>query len=103
MKDLNNMVELKYKTTVVETLPERKVRKYKKTSQYDAPIDDFIKANTKYMEITVEGKEASYLQTQFNKRIDKRELEGIESITINGICYLTKVEPKEEEEESSPE
>ncbi len=43
------------------------------------------------VEASIEGKEANYLRTQLNKRIEARALEGIKVSVVNNVCYLEKM------------
>jgi len=71
----------------VESKPQRK---YRKGSKYDPLLDAFINSEHPLVTVTVEGKEANYLRTQLNKRIDARKLETIKVSVVNNTCYLEK-------------
>jgi len=38
----------------------------------------------------VEGRDANYLRTQLNKRIEARELKDVQISVINNVAYLEK-------------
>ena len=70
----------------VETKP---TRKYRKGSKYDAVIQGFIDAKVPLAEIEIEGKTASYIATQLNKRLeDNKKLAHISVSTANKTAYL---------------
>ena len=83
------MSELTFKLTPVESKPQRK---YRKGSKYDPLLDTFLESEHKLVKVTVEGKEANYLRTQLNKRVDARKIENIEVSVVNNVCYLEKTE-----------
>ena len=45
----------------------------------------------KLVEVSIEGKDANYLRTQLNKRIDARNLRNVKVSVVNNVCYLEKV------------
>lgn len=66
-------------------------RRYRKGSKYDPILDGFIKSDETLVQVSVEGKDANYLRTQLNKRIDARkDTKGIEVSVVNNILYLQK-------------
>jgi len=83
------MSELNFKLTPVESKPSRK---YRKGSKYDPLLDAFIGGEYPLVKVTVKGKDANYLRTQLNKRIDARKLENIQVSVVNNVCYLEKTE-----------
>ena len=42
------------------------------------------------MTVDVAGKDANYLRTQLNKRIEARRLRGVKVSVVNDVCYLEK-------------
>jgi hypothetical protein len=40
--------------------------------------------------VAVENKDANYLRTQLNKRIEARNLSGVTVSVVNNACYLEK-------------
>ncbi len=81
------MVEVKYSLTPVEEKPSRR---YRKGSKYDPIIDAFLEGDDDLVEVNVSGKDANYLRTQLNKRIDTRNLRNIKVSVVNNVCYLEK-------------
>jgi len=69
---------------------EKPSRKYRKGSKYDPIIDTFVKGKANLVSVNVEGKDANYLRTQLNKRIDAQNITNIKVSVVNGICYLEK-------------
>jgi len=80
------MSEIKFEMRAVE---EKRVKKYHKGSVYDPIIDQFLESGEELVEITVEGKRASYVVTQLNRRIDTRELDIVVS-SGGDVVYLEK-------------
>ncbi len=70
---------------------EKPSRKYRKGSKYDPILDAFMGSSNNLVSVTVEGKEANYLRTQLNKRIEARNLTGIKVSVVNNVCYLEKI------------
>lgn len=82
------MSEVKFKLKSVEEKPSRR---YRKGSKYDPVLDAFIGGKDGLVKVQVEGKDANYLRTQLNKRIEVRGLEGdVEVSVVNNTCYLEK-------------
>jgi len=81
------MSEVNFNLSPVEEKPSRR---YKKGSKYDPIIDAFIEDTNTLVEVTVPGKDANYLRTQLNKRIDARGLTGFKVSVVNDVCYLEK-------------
>jgi len=65
-------------------------RKYRKGSKYDPILDAFTSGPNKLVVVSVPGKDANYLRTQLNKRIDGRHLTGVKVSVVNNVCYLEK-------------
>ena len=61
-----------------------------KKSIYDPIIDQFIESGERLVEISVENRNAGYVVSQLQKRIEKRELE-IEASGAQGFIYLEKI------------
>jgi len=80
------MSEVKYE---MKSVTEKRVKTQKKRSIYDPLIDEFIKSGQDLVEITVDGREPSYMVTQLNKRIKIRELD-IDTTHGGGFVYLEK-------------
>ncbi len=81
------MSDLNYNLNPVS---EKPLRKYRKGSKYDPLLDAFTSGMNNLVAVTVEGKEANYLRTQLNKRIDASKLSGIKVSVVNNVCYLEK-------------
>lgn len=83
------MSEVKFELKSVKKKPSRK---YRKGSKYDPIVDQFMEETEDLVEVNVAGKDANYLRTQLNKRIEARGLEGqVEASVVNNVCYLEKV------------
>jgi len=59
----------------MRSVEKKRVKKYMKGSIYDPMIDQFLESGQELVEITVEGKKASYVVTQLSRRIETRELD----------------------------
>ena len=81
------MSEIRFNLTPIEEKPSRR---YRKGSKYDPVLDRFMDRAAKLVEVTIEGKDANYLRTQLNKRIDARNLRNIKVSVVNNVCYLEK-------------
>lgn len=82
------MSEIKYSLKPVAKKP---ARRYRKGSKYDPIIDAFLKSEDRLVEVKVEGRDANYLRTQLNKRIEARDLrEKIKTSVVNNVLYLEK-------------
>ncbi len=81
------MSEIRFDLKPVEEKPSRR---YRKGSKYDPILDTFVAGIDDLVAVDVEGKDANYLRTQLNKRIDARGLEGVKVSVINNVCYLEK-------------
>ena len=80
------MSEIKFEMRPVE---KKRPKTYHKGSVYDPIIDQFLESGEELVEITVEGKRASYVVTQLNRRIDTRELDIVVS-SGGDVVYLEK-------------
>lgn len=74
----------------LEPVKKKPPRKYRKGSKYDPILDAFIKGSNKLVSVTVEDKDANYVRTQLNKRIEARELKNITVSVVNNVTYLEK-------------
>ena len=81
------MSEIRFDLKPVEEKPSRQ---YRKGSKYDPILDTFVADINELVAVDVEGKDANYLRTQLNKRIDARGLEGVKVSVVNNVCYLEK-------------
>ena len=80
------MSEMKFKLKPVEKKPSRR---YRKGSKYDPILDAFMEGTENLVEATVEGKDANYLRTQLNKRIEAKSLK-LKTSVVNNVLYLEK-------------
>jgi len=68
-------------------------RKYRKGSKYDPIIAAFLDSPDNLVEVNVEGKDANYLRTQLNKRIEVKDIKDqVKTSVVNSILYLEKTE-----------
>ena len=82
------MSEVKFDLKPVRRKPSRK---YRKGSKYDPILDQFIKGTETLVEVSVEGKDANYLRTQLNKRIEAKKLGNkVKVSVVNNVAYLEK-------------
>ena len=82
------MSEVKFDLKPVEKKPSRK---YRKGSKYDPILDSFMEGEHDLVKVEVENKDANYLRTQLNKRIEARELANrVKVSVVNNIAYLEK-------------
>jgi len=81
------MSDVSFSLTPVEEKPSRR---YRKGSKYDPILDAFMDGEANLVEASIEGKEANYLRTQLNKRIEARNLRNVKVSVVNNVCYLEK-------------
>ena len=81
------MSEVKFDMKPVEKKPSRR---YRKGSKYDPILDAFMAGEDKLVNVTVEGKDANYLRTQLNKRIEAKGLK-VKTSVVNNVLYLEKL------------
>ena len=74
----------------LQPVDEKPSRRYRKGSKYDPVLDAFMSGVDNLVAVSVEGKDANYLRTQLNKRIDARKLSGVKVSVVNNVCYLEK-------------
>jgi hypothetical protein len=77
-------------TFKLQPVDEKPTRKYRKGSKYDPLLDAFISGPNALVSVNVAGKDANYLRTQLNKRIDARNLHSLKVSVVNNVCYLEK-------------
>ena len=75
----------------LQPIEEKPSRRYRKGSKYDPILDAFIVGNANLVTVTIEGKNANYLRTQLNKRIEARALSNLKVSVINNLAYLEKL------------
>lgn len=80
--------DVKFDLKPIDEKPSR--RGFVKASKYDPILDAFMKGEDELVEVHVEGKEAYYLRLQLKKRIEARNLQGIEASVVNDVCYLDR-------------
>lgn len=82
------MTEVKFDLKPVDEKPSRR---YRKGSKYDPVVDTFMESDETLVTVDVEGKDANYLRTQLNKRIEAKKLTGVKVSVVNNVAYLEKV------------
>ena len=82
------MGEVKFNLTPIEEKPSRR---YRKGSKYDPILEAFMEGGEDLVEVNVSGKDANYLRTQLNKRIEARRLSNVKVSVVNNVAYLEKV------------
>lgn len=82
------MSEVKFDLKPVEKKPSRQ---YRKGSKYDPIIDSFMEGEHDLVKVEVPDKDANYLRTQLNKRIEARVLvDKVKVSVVNNVAYLEK-------------
>ena len=82
------MSEVKFDLQPVNKKPSRK---YRKGSKYDPILDSFINGEHALVKVEVENKDANYLRTQLNKRIEARDItDKVKVSVVNNVAYLEK-------------
>ncbi len=76
-------------TFTLQPVEEKPTRKYRKGSKYDPLLDAFLSGSNNLVAVSVEGKDANYLRTQLNKRVEARDI-TLKVSVVNNICYLEK-------------
>ncbi len=67
-------------------------RRYRKGSKYDPILDSFLNGESDLVEVAVSSKDANYLRTQLNKRIESRDLQAkVKVSVVNNVAYLEKM------------
>ena len=84
----NCMDNMKFELKPLEKKPSRR---YRKGGKYDPIMDSFIEGTNNLVEVTVEGKDANYLRTQLNKRIEARGIKKVKTSVVNNVLYLEKL------------
>ena len=74
----------------LKPVDEKPSRRYRKGSKYDPILDAFLEGKARLVEVSLAGKEANYLRTQINKRIDARRITNVKVSVVNNVCYLEK-------------
>ncbi|MBA7490193.1 hypothetical protein ES702_00728 [subsurface metagenome] len=76
----------------LKPVSEKPSRRYRKGSKYDPILEAFKTGSANLVKVEIEGKDANYIRTQLNKRIDaqSRKYRGIKVSVVNSVCYLEK-------------
>ncbi len=74
----------------LQPVEEKPTRKYRKGSKYDPLLDAFLSGINNLVAVNVEGKDANYLRTQLNKRVEARNITNVKVSVVNNVCYLEK-------------
>ena len=76
----------------LKPVSEKPSRRYRKGSKYDPVLDSFKTGDQTLVTVEIEGKDANYIRTQLNKRIDaqRRKYGKIKVSVVNSVCYLEK-------------
>ncbi len=83
------MSEVKFDLQPVDKKPSRK---YRKGSKYDPILDSFLDGEHALVKVEVENKDANYLRTQLNKRIEARDItDKVKVSVVNNVAYLEKI------------
>ena len=83
------MSEVKFDLQPVSKKPSRR---YRKGSKYDPILDSFLNGEYNLVKVDVANKEANYLRTQLNKRIEARDLGNrVKVSVVNNVAYLEKM------------
>ena len=83
------MSEVKFDLKPVTKKPSRK---YRKGSKYDPILDSFLNGEHDLVKVEDANKDANYLRTQLNKRIEARDLlNQVKVSVVNNVTYLEKV------------
>ncbi len=81
--------EVKFDLKPVSKKPSRR---YRKGSKYDPILDSFLESDNNLVTVDVENKDANYLRTQLNKRIEARNLTNeVKVSVVNNVAYLEKL------------
>jgi hypothetical protein len=80
------MGEVSFNLTPVTEKPSRR---YRKGSKYDPILDAFMAGFDTLVAVEIPEKDANYIRTQLNKRIDARNL-SVKVSVVNNIAYLEK-------------
>jgi len=75
----------------LKPIEEKPTRRYRKGSKYDPILNRFMERAVNLVEVSMEGRDANYLRTQLNKRIEARNLRNVKVSVVNNVCYLEKI------------
>lgn len=83
------MSDVKFELQPVTSKPSRK---YRKGSKYDPILDSFLDGEHNLVKVEVPEKDANYLRTQLNKRIEARDIVNrVKVSVVNNVAYLEKL------------
>jgi len=81
--------DVKFELQPVTSKPSRK---YRKGSKYDPILDSFLDGEHNLVKVEVPEKDANYLRTQLNKRIEARDIVNrVKVSVVNNVAYLEKL------------
>ena len=87
-KTVEKVASVPFSFSEVKAKPKRK---YRKGSKYDPILEGFLKSEHKLVKVEVTGKDANYIRTQLNKRIEaSRKFAKIKVSVVNNVAYLEK-------------
>lgn len=86
------MSEIEY--TLAPTT-KKPTRKYRKGSRYDTVLEAIKKSTDAMGIITIPNKEANYIRTQLQKRINALNVKNLKLSVVNNKCYYEKIAPTE--------
>ena len=87
-KPVEKVAPIPFSFDAVKSKPKRK---YRKGSKYDPILEGFFKSEHKLVKVQVTGKDANYIRTQLNKRIEATtKYSKIKVSVVNNIAYLEK-------------
>ena len=83
------MSDVKFELQPVTSKPSRK---YRKGSKYDPILDSFLDGEHNLVKVEVPEKDANYLRTQLNKRIEARDIVNrVKVSVVNNVASLEKL------------
>ena len=86
--DIEETTAIAFKLTPVTSKPKRA---YRKGSKYDDLLDSFLKTPDPLVSLSVTGKDANYMRTQLNKRIEAvKRFSKMSVSVVNNKLYLEK-------------
>ncbi len=87
-KPVEKVAPVPYSFSEVKAKPKRK---YRKGSKYDPILEGFLKSEHKLVKVNVPDKDANYIRTQLNKRIEANsKYSKIKVSVVNNIAYLER-------------
>ena len=88
-KESTDEIPTDFQLTAVKSKPSRR---YRKGSKYDPVLESFKAGDQPLVKVSIDGKDANYIRTQLNKRIDaqSRKYRNVKVSVVNNVCYLEK-------------